>query len=252
MLSGKGAGIAEMALLGIPVPAGFTITTGACRVYMREGGELSPRLETEIAENLARLEKSTKCGFGDPERPLLVSVRSGAAISMPGMMDTILDLGLNDETTAGLALRTGNARFANDSYRRLIQMYGEVVEGIDASTFENELDALKAERGRLADLDLTCDDLVELIRRYKRLYEHATGHAFVQDPAEQLHRAVVAVFDSWNSPRATVYRRTYGIDDDLGTAVNVMQMVFGNKGEDSAHRSVLQPRSLHGRPLAVR
>jgi pyruvate,orthophosphate dikinase len=231
LLGGKGAGLAEMAALGVPVPAGFTITTEACRAYLAHGHELPPELEDELAAALRRLEEQTELRFGDAEAPLLVSVRSGAAISMPGMMDSILDLGLNDDTVAGLAWNTGNPRFAYDSYRRLIQMYGEVVDGIDAASFEHELALLKAERGRSFDLELTTDDLAELIQRYMHVYESATGHGFVQDAHEQLRSAVRSVFESWNSPRAVVYRKTYGIADDLGTAVNVMQMVFGNKGE---------------------
>jgi pyruvate,orthophosphate dikinase len=170
--------------------------------------------------------------FGDPHDPLLVSVRSGAAISMPGMMDTILDLGLNDDSVLGLAARTGRPRFAQDSYRRLIQMYGEVVEGIDSHRFEDALEALKASRGVEDDVHLSAADLAELIERYKHIYELGAGGPFPQDAHEQLVRAVRAVFDSWNSPRARVYRQTYEIPDDLGTAVNVMRMVFGNKGDD--------------------
>jgi pyruvate,orthophosphate dikinase len=231
LLGGKGAGLAEMAGLGVPVPAGFTITTEACRTYLAHHDELPPELEEELAAALSRLEEQTKLRLGDAEAPLLVSVRSGAAISMPGMMDSILDLGLNDDTVAGLASNTGNPRFAYDSYRRLIQMYGEVVEGIGATRFEHELELLKSERGKSYDLELTTDDLAELIQRYMYVYESAAGHAFVQDAHEQLLCAVRSVFDSWNSPRARVYRKTYRIPDDLGTAVNVMQMVFGNKGE---------------------
>ena len=231
LLGGKGAGLAEMAALGVPVPAGFTITTDACRAYTTHGHAMPAGLEREIAAGLARLEEQTDLRLGEAEAPLLVSVRSGAAISMPGMMDSVLDLGLNDDTVAGLARRTGNPRFANDSYRRLIQMYGEVVEGIEAGRFEYELELLKSECGVSSDFELTADHLATLIERYKRVYEEAACHGFVQDAQEQLLSAVCAVFDSWNSPRACVYRKTYGISDDLGTAVNVMQMVFGNKGE---------------------
>ena len=231
LLGGKGAGLAEMAALGIRVPAGFTITTEACRAYLAQGHELPLELEDELEDALSRLEAQTGLLLGDTEAPLLVSVRSGAAISMPGMMDSILDLGLTDETVAGLARRTGNPRFAYDSYRRLIQMYGEVVDGIEAGRFEHELEQLKSERGRSHDLELTTEDLAEVIQRYMHVYESATGHGFVQDAREQLLSAVCSVFDSWNSPRALVYRKTYEISDDLGTAVNVMQMVFGNKGE---------------------
>ena len=234
LLGGKGAGLAEMAHLGIPVPAGFTITTDACRAYLASGGELPAGLEDEVREQIEHLERVTGSAFGDPCNPLLLSVRSGAATSMPGMMDTILDLGLNDETARQVAEATGEARFAYDSYRRLIQMYGEVVMGTDAELFEHALTALKVERGVSSDVELTADDLVDLVGRFEQIYETQTGRPFPADPHEQLLGAVRAVFDSWNSPRACVYRQTYGIPDNLGTAVNVMQMVFGNRGEDCA------------------
>ncbi len=234
LLGGKGVGLAEMAHLDVPVPAGFTITTDACRAYMAAGGDLPPGLEDEIAEHIAGLEHATGASFGDPFNPLLVSVRSGAAISMPGMMDTILDLGLNDETALGVAAATGNGRFAYDSYRRLIQMYGEVVEGIDSHAFEQALDELKGRRGFSSDVELAAADLLELIDCYHEIYEHEAGHGFPLDAHDQLLGAIRAVFESWNSPRARVYRQTYEIPDDLGTAVNVMQMVFGNKGDDCA------------------
>jgi pyruvate, orthophosphate dikinase len=211
LLGGKGIGLAEMTQLGIPVPAGFTITTDACRAYMREGG-LPTGLEDEVAEHVARLEQRTGKRFGDPDDPLLVSVRSGAAVSMPGMMDSILNVGLNDESVRGLARSTGNEEFARDCYRRLIQMYGETVDGIPHERFH-------------------VDDAVE---RAREVYSAETGRDFPQDAREQLRRAIVAVFESWNSPRAQVYRRTYDIPDDMGTAVNVVQMVFGNKGDTSA------------------
>jgi pyruvate, orthophosphate dikinase len=234
LLGGKGIGLAEMTQLGVPVPAGFTITTDACRAYMREGG-LPAGLEDEIAEHLGRLEEKAGKRFGDPNDPLLVSVRSGAAVSMPGMMDTILNLGLNDAAVAeGLTRSTGNARFAHDSYRRLVQMYGEVVDGVDGHRFEQALTDLKRDRGVQQDVDLTAEDLAELIETYKALYRQETGDDFPQDAREQLRRAVLAVFQSWQNPRAQVYRRTYGIPDDIGTAVNVVQMVFGNKGDRSA------------------
>ncbi len=233
LLGGKGVGLAEMTQLGIPVPAGFTVTTDACREYMRNGKTLPSGLEEEIASHLHALEEKTGKRFGDPENPLLVSVRSGAAISMPGMMDTILNLGLNDEAVEGLAAATGNRRFAYDSYRRLIQMYGEVVDRIDAERFEQALRALKEERNVKQDVDLTADDLEELARGFKQIYEDEIGRPFPQDAGEQLSRAVRAVFDSWETPRAQVYRRANRIADDLGTAVNVVQMVFGNKGAKS-------------------
>ena len=211
LLGGKGVGLAEMTQLGIPVPAGFTITTDASRAFMASGGEVEG-LDEEVAEHIARLEQQTGKRFGDPEDPLLVSVRSGAAVSMPGMMDTILNVGLNDESVEGLARSTGNEEFARDCYRRLIQMFGETVDDIPHESFSVE-------------------DSVEQARE---IYERETGQGFPQDAREQLRRAITAVFDSWNSSRAQVYRDRYGIPDDLGTAVNVVQMVFGNKGEDSA------------------
>jgi pyruvate, orthophosphate dikinase len=211
LLGGKGLGLAEMTQLGIPVPAGFTITTDACRAYLSSGKELPDGLEGEIEEHLLRLEERTGKRFGDGADPLLVSVRSGAAISMPGMMDTVLNLGMNDEAAQGLDSRVGW-----DSYRRLIQMYGEVVEGIEAHRF-----------------DEGNGDPHEQAERFKRVYEEELGHAFPQDARGQLIRAVQAVFESWDTPRAQVYRRVNGIPDDLGTAVNVVQMVFGNKGETS-------------------
>jgi pyruvate,orthophosphate dikinase len=233
LLGGKGIGLAEMTQLGVPVPAGFTITTDACRAFMREGG-LPDGLEDEMTRHIEQLEAKAGKRFGDTDEPLLVSVRSGAAVSMPGMMDTILNLGLNDDAVEGLAHSTGNARFAYDSYRRLIQMYGEVVDGVDGHRFEQALADLKRARGVQQDVDLSADDLAELIATFKGIYKQETGHDFPQAAREQLTRAVVAVFQSWGNPRAQVYRRTYSIPDDIGTAVNVVQMVFGNKGDRSA------------------
>jgi pyruvate, orthophosphate dikinase len=233
LLGGKGVGLAEMTQLGVPVPAGFTITTDACRAYMVNGQRLPEGLAAEIERHLDALEQKTGKRFGDAEDPLLVSVRSGAAVSMPGMMDTILNLGLNDEAVEGLARSTGNPRFAYDSYRRLIQMYGEVVEGIDAQRFEQELGELKKERRVQQDVELDAGDLQELVGTFKGIYEDETGLPFPQDAREQLARSVRAVFDSWDTPRAQVYRRAHRISDDLGTAVNVVQMVFGNKGSGS-------------------
>ena len=233
LLGGKGVGLAEMTAIGLPVPAGFTVTTEACREYMRLGGAVPDGLHDEIAEAVGRLEETAGKRFGDPADPLLVSVRSGAAVSMPGMMDTILNLGLNDEAVEGLARRTGNDRFAFDAYRRLVQMFGDVVAGVDGQLFERELTAMKLERGVAQDVDLDAADLRELTGRFLELYaEHADG-PFPQDAREQLARSVEAVFDSWNTPRAQVYRRANAIPDDLGTAVNVVQMVFGNRGDES-------------------
>jgi pyruvate,orthophosphate dikinase len=232
LLGGKGIGLAEMTALGAPVPAGFTVTTDACREVMRTG-DVPAELWEQVDAHIARLEGTAGKRFGDPQDPLLVSVRSGAAISMPGMMDTILNLGLNDVAVEGLAAATGNPRFAYDSYRRLIQMYGEVVDAIDGHLFEQELQELKERRGVELDVELDADDLRGLIGTFQEIYEREAGTPFPGDASEQLRRAVRAVFDSWDSPRAKVYRRTYDIPDDLGTAVNVVQMVFGNKGESS-------------------
>jgi pyruvate,orthophosphate dikinase len=229
LLGGKGIGLAEMTQMGVPVPAGFTITTDACRAYMA-ARDLPAGLEEEVDEHVRRLEERAGKRFGSAEDPLLVSVRSGAAVSMPGMMDTILNLGLNDEAAAGLAARTDNARFAYDSYRRLIQMFGEVVEGIDGHRFESALSSLKAGRH---DTDLGAEDLRALVEEFKGIYREETGNDFPVDARNQLLRAVRAVFESWDTPRAQVYRRAHDISDDLGTAVNVVQMVFGNKGDRS-------------------
>ncbi|MDQ2910948.1 MAG: pyruvate, phosphate dikinase, partial [Actinomycetota bacterium] len=233
LLGGKGIGLAEMTQLGVPVPAGFTITTDACRAYMKNGQQLPDGLAPEIEEHLDALEQKTGKRFGDSADPLLVSVRSGAAVSMPGMMDSILNLGLNDDAVEGLARSTDNPRFAYDSYRRLIQMYGEVVEGIDAQRFESALSDLKADRGAQQDVELDANDLRELVDTYKQLYHEETGSSFPQEAREQLGQAVKAVFESWDTPRAQVYRRAHRIPDNLGTAVSVVQMVFGNKGAAS-------------------
>src|ERR671930_2404408 len=230
LLGGKGIGLAEMTQLGVPVPAGFTITTEACRAAMANGGEPPPTLPDEIDEHIRRLEERTGKRFGSSDDPLLVSVRSGAAVSMPGMMDTILNLGLSDAAAEGLAKRTGNTRFAYDSYRRLIQMFGEVVDGIDPHRFESALSDVKGGR---QDTDLDADELKAVAARFNEIYREETGNDFQQDARDQLLRAVRAVFASWDNPRAQVYRRAHGIADDLGTAVNVVQMVFGNKGDDS-------------------
>jgi pyruvate,orthophosphate dikinase len=232
LLGGKGSGLAEMTQLGVPVPAGFTITTDACRAFMA-AHDIPDGLEEEVAEHIARLEERSGKRFGDVSDPLLVSVRSGAAVSMPGMMDSILNLGLNDPAVEGLARSTGNDRFAYDSYRRLLQMFGEVVDGIDGHRFERRLSDVKQGKGVQQDTDLEADDLRALVDAFKMIYEDETGRGFPQDPREQLTRAVRAVFESWDNPRAQVYRRAHDIPDDLGTAVNVVQMVFGNKGESS-------------------
>jgi pyruvate,orthophosphate dikinase len=209
LLGGKGIGLAEMTALGVPVPSGFTVTTEACRWYIRHERQVPPGLDDEIAAHVTQLEERAGKRFGDPQDPLLVSVRSGAAVSMPGMMDTILNLGLNDVATEGLAATTGNARFAYDSYRRLIQMYGEVVDGVDAHRFEEALSDLKRARGVRADTDLDADDLRGLVRQFKLIYRDGSDRDFPQDAQEQLRRAVRAVFESWDTPRAQVYRRAH-------------------------------------------
>jgi pyruvate, orthophosphate dikinase len=233
LLGGKGIGLAEMTAIGIPVPAGFTVTTAACVAYMRAGRQVPDGLEEEVAEHMTRLEETTGKRFGDPSDPLLVSVRSGAAVSMPGMMDTILNLGLNDEAVDGLARVTENPRFAYDAYRRLIQMYSDVVAGVDAHRFEEALAEVRDRAGAAHDGELEAEQLDELAGRFKQIYRQDTGEDFPQDAREQLAAAIRAVFDSWELPRARAYRRANGISDDLGTAVNVVQMVFGNKGEES-------------------
>jgi pyruvate, orthophosphate dikinase len=233
LLGGKGIDLAEMTAIGIPVPAGFTVTTAACVAYMRAGRQVPDGLEEEVAEHMTRLEETTGKRFGDPSDPLLVSVRSGAAVSMPGMMDTILNLGLNDEAVDGLARVTENPRFAYDAYRRLIQMYSDVVAGVDAHRFEEALAEVRDRAGAAHDGELEAEQLDELAGRFKQIYRQDTGEDFPQDAREQLAAAIRAVFDSWELPRARAYRRANGISDDLGTAVNVVQMVFGNKGEES-------------------
>jgi pyruvate,orthophosphate dikinase len=233
LLGGKGLGLAEMSQLGLPVPKGFTITTAACRSTMAHGTEPAG-LAAEIDRHLARLEKRTGKRLGDPPRPLLLSVRSGGPVSMPGMMETILNLGLNDELVAAIAKQTGNRRFAYDAYRRLIQMYGEVVAGIDAAVFESAIASLKSEHGVELDLELGADDFERLATIFEETYREQTGERFPRDPRVQLTGAVRAVFASWNAPRARVYRHEYRISDELGTAVNVMEMVFGNLDERSA------------------
>lgn len=233
LLGGKGANLAEMTKLGLPVPPGFTISTDACRAYMAEGKQ-PDGLADEVNEHLAALEQARGKKLGDPEDPLLVSVRSGAKFSMPGMMETVLNVGLNDESVKGLAqVAGGDERFAYDSYRRLLQMFGSTVLGIDGAVFSEALDALKADRKTDDDLDLTAADLQGLIETYKQLIAEHGGRDFPQDPREQLDMAVLAVFDSWNTERAALYRRQERIPDDLGTAVNVCSMVFGNGGDDS-------------------
>jgi pyruvate, orthophosphate dikinase len=232
LLGGKGANLAEMTGLGIPVPPGFIVTTAAC-VHYSSTGAYPEGLKGEIEAHLDALEKLTGKILGDPRSPLLLSIRSGAVFSMPGMMDTVLNLGLNDETVEGLAHGTGNPRFAYDSYRRFISMFGDVVMGADPQAFEDALTSKKQEVGATLDTDLSADDLRDLTVRFKKILGDHAGEQFPADPLKQLHMSIVAVFKSWDNHRAKVYRRTQGIPDDLGTAVNVQTMVFGNKGETS-------------------
>ena len=232
LLGGKGANLAEMTGLGLPVPPGFTISTEACNNYYENDKTLDEEITAQAMAALEGLEKKTGKGFGDAKNPLLVSVRSGAAVSMPGMMDTVLNLGLTDETARGMAEATQNPRFAYDSYRRFIQMFANVVMELDMTPFEAALEAAKQAQGVKLDRDLSAESLMELVKTYQGLYEKATGKPFPQDPKEQLVRAIEAVFRSWNTPRANYYRQLNDIPSTLGTAVNVQSMVFGNMGDD--------------------
>jgi len=232
LLGGKGANLHEMTRIGIPVPPGFTISTEACVYYFKKN-KLPKGLKREVEEALKLLEKRTGKKFGDPENPLLVSVRSGARASMPGMMDTILNLGLNDETVKGLTKRTGDERFAYDSYRRFIQMFSDVVLGIERRKFEEVVEKKKKERGVKYDPELKADDWKEIIEEFKKIVKEEKGMDFPQNPNEQLWKAIISVFESWNNKRAIEYRRIYKIPDDWGTACNIQAMVFGNMGEDS-------------------
>ncbi|HHY42405.1 MAG TPA: pyruvate, phosphate dikinase [Thermoanaerobacterales bacterium] len=233
LLGGKGANLAEMVNIGLPVPMGFTVTTEACLKYYQEGEKISEEILSQIFEALENLEKEIGKKLGDTEDPLLVSVRSGAVISMPGMMDTILNLGLNDESVKGLAAKTGNDRFAYDSYRRFIQMFGNVVMEVEHNRFEAIIESVKEKKNITLDTEMDAEGWQEVIKHFKEKVKEETGREFPQDPKEQLLMAVEAVFKSWNNQRAKVYRRINKIPDDLGTAVNVQTMVFGNKGNDS-------------------
>jgi len=233
LLGGKGANLAEMTNLGVPVPPGFTISTEVCDEFYKNNENYPPELESEVEKNLQKLEKLMGLALGDPERPLLVSVRSGAAISMPGMMDTVLNLGINEKVVEGLIKQTGNHRFAWDAYRRFIGMYGNVVMGVAHDRFEEALESVKKKRKVELDTELGADDLREVVERYKQVYEKATGKAFPTDPKKQLWGAIGAVFGSWNNERAIKYREINNIRGLLGTAVTVQSMVFGNFGEDS-------------------
>lgn len=233
LLGGKGANLAEMTNIGLPVPPGFIISTDACNDYTTGNKHLSEEIFEEVKIHLSKLEKQTGKVFGSTENPLLVSVRSGAPFSMPGMMDTVLNLGLNDSAAKGLADLTGDARSAYDSYRRFIQMFGDVVFEIPSYQFEQALSRIKKANNYFLDTELTADDLTELIDAYKLIFSQATGNDFPQNPLEQLRLAIIAVFDSWMNPRAVIYRRLHDIDASLGTAVNIQAMVFGNTGESS-------------------
>jgi pyruvate,orthophosphate dikinase len=234
LLGGKGAGLAEMSNLGLPVPPGFTITTEVCAYYYAHGKSYPPGLREHVADGLSALERSLGARFGDANNPLLVSVRSGARVSMPGMMDTVLNLGLNDRAVVGLALKSGDERFAYDSYRRFIQMYGQVVLGIDHHYFEELLENHKLDSGANLDTDLSAEEWKTIVSGFKDVVTQELGHAFPQEPEEQLWGAIGAVFGSWMNPRAVTYRRLHDIPADWGTAVNVQAMVFGNMGEDCA------------------
>ena len=233
LLGGKGANLAEMTRIGIPVPPGFIITTEACKEFYIEGGQFPPGMEDQAREELASLEKKTGKKFSDPQNPLLVSIRSGAPVSMPGMMDTVLNLGLNDQTVEGVAQSTGDRKFAYDCYRRLLNMFGDVVLGIDHQKFERILEMQKDKKNIVFDHQLGAEDWEEVVRDYKRLIERETKKPFPQDPVEQMFMAIYAVFNSWNNDRAKIYRKINKIPDELGTAVNVQLMVFGNMGGDS-------------------
>ncbi|MEE9360572.1 MAG: pyruvate, phosphate dikinase, partial [Hyphomicrobium sp.] len=234
LLGGKGANLAEMARLGLPVPPGFTITTEVCHAYYAQGHKLPDALNAQVEAALQLISDETGVSFGDVNKPLLLSVRSGARVSMPGMMDTILDLGLNDETVEGLAKRSGDRRFAYDSYRRFIQMYADVVMGVDHGVFEDILENFKNLAGFSSDTELTEEDWGDIIGEYKKAIERELGKPFPQDIGEQLYGAISAVFGSWENPRAKTYRRIHDIPDDWGTAVTVQAMVFGNLGDTSA------------------
>lgn len=233
LLGGKGANLAEMTNLGIPVPKGFTVSTEACNKYYDDGKMISKEIMTEVEEKMVQLEEITGMKFGSLDNPLLVSVRSGARVSMPGMMDTILNLGLNDETVEVVAKKTNNPRFAYDSYRRFIQMFSDVVMGVEKRLFEKLIDEAKERKGVQYDTELDCNDLKELVLKFKELYKKEMGENFPQDAKTQLIDAITAVFRSWDNPRAIVYRRLNDIPGNWGTAVNVQQMVFGNKGDTS-------------------
>ena len=233
LLGGKGANLAEMCGLKLPVPPGFTVSTEACLDYYKQDKDISADVKKQVMSALADVEKITGKKFGDVKNPLLFSVRSGARVSMPGMMDTVLNLGMNDETVKSIATLTNNARFAWDSYRRFIQMFANVVMGLNTSILESQLEDLKEARDYKEDTELDSEDLEELVDVYKQVLMEEYGKTFPQDPMDQLWAAIGAVFGSWENPRAQKYRQMHGYSDDWGTAVNVQSMVFGNTGEES-------------------
>ncbi len=242
LLGGKGAGLAEMTKAGLPTPPGFTITTEACNDYFAAGEKLPDGLWDDVLEAMREVEERAGKGFGDPKNPLLVSVRSGAKFSMPGMMDTVLNLGLNEETRAGLVALGGDERFSWDAYRRLIQLFGRIVMHVEGRSFDDALEAKKRATGAKTDADLSADALRELVSEYKGIVREQTGRDFPDDPYEQLDLAIKAVFASWFGERARVYRDTQKIAHDLGTAVNIVTMVFGNMGDTSGDRRRVHPQ----------
>ena len=233
LLGGKGANLAEMTKIGLPVPQGFTISTEACTQYYEDGKQINPEIQAEIMENITKMEEITGKKFGDLENPLLVSVRSGARASMPGMMDTILNLGLNEEVVEVISKKSGNPRWAWDCYRRFIQMFSDVVMEVGKKYFEKLIDEMKEKKGVTNDLDLTAEDLKELANQFKQEYKNQLGTDFPSDPKVQLFEAVKAVFRSWDNPRANIYRMDHDIPYSWGTAVNVQMMAFGNMGDTS-------------------
>jgi len=251
LLGGKGAGLAEMTNLNISVPPGFTITTEACVEYFHSKKHFPPGMWDQALQGLKKVEQSMKARFGDPNNPLLVSVRSGARASMPGMMDTVLNLGLNEQTAKGLAQKTSNRRFAVDAHRRFITMFGTVVMGIARERFEDHLDEVKRKYGAKHDTDLSEAALDELMETFKSLVRTETGREFPQDPFEQLQMAINAVFESWYGDRAVTYRRLYEIPDAWGTAVNVQAMVFGNMGDTSGTGVAFTRNPATGTPTDI-
>ena len=233
IVGGKGANLGQMTKLGLPIPQGFTVSTEACTYYYKNNQQLSDEILNQIQNSLEKLEETTGKRFGDPKNPLLVSVRSGARTSMPGMMDTILNLGLNDEVVAGLSEITGNPRFAYDSYRRFIQMYSDVVKGLPKNRFEEIIDEMKEKRNIELDTDFTAEDFKEMTTKFKAFYKEELKEEFPVDAKEQLLGSIYAVFNSWENPRAIYYRKINNIPSEWGTAVNVQEMVYGNMGETS-------------------